>query len=584
MMMGYLLVLACVGWGSAIPTISIFGLPRSLGGPETDLFDQPFVSFTTYGNTTVIGVSSNQLTFIGANSTAMLPTPAFTGLGRGPNVTDLDHCGSWLNAVVPESNSSVVHGFYHEEWKCNYSDNFFTNKSIAYALSTDGGHTFTKPNHPNNAIIVPAVGNTTSLHQTGEGDHGAVRFGEWLMLWFREWDGYHGQVTVGLARASTVSGGRPGAWQKWLLPSTNNLSRPLAQSQAIPHASGPPVLESSADGWGTDSPGLGGESSMIAGIPGTAVYTRPADSGRLMAIGELEPPTGAFFDGQTRLGFSDDGISWPASLSPPEPISLVQRSTWARSDTAPELRGYSSLSGRWGAATDGLSDEVRTVWTYWPAGSDQRFLVSHPLTLMHPAATGSADPPSSLIVVGEAACNGSVSGATSYRTTTAPVGLRGTPTDGCEWSNTSLALVMAYRGQRAWQSLRLLVECPGDASGSSTVLAATSAYDPQAWVNATCPGGSGVKPLRPIGYVWANATAVPVDAVSVTGTVQLPSRGSEPYSITMHASLLVQTTNQRTAALPLSQATPPDAVALGVGYALDTASLELMASRDALVG
>jgi len=65
-----------------------------------------------------------------------------------------------------------VHGYAHQEWQCDYAHNFQTNKSIGYAVSTDGGATFTKPGHPHNAIITSP--NTTTAHQTGEGDHGVV--------------------------------------------------------------------------------------------------------------------------------------------------------------------------------------------------------------------------------------------------------------------------------------------------------------------------------------------------------------------------------------------------------------------------
>jgi hypothetical protein len=52
--------------------------------------------------------------------------------------------------------------------QCDYARNSYTNKSIAYAESTDGGLNFTKAGHPQNQIILPPEGNTTTVHQTGE--------------------------------------------------------------------------------------------------------------------------------------------------------------------------------------------------------------------------------------------------------------------------------------------------------------------------------------------------------------------------------------------------------------------------------
>jgi hypothetical protein len=40
--------------------------------------------------------------------------------------------------------------------------------------------------------------NTTTAHQTGEGDHGVIaRNDGYLYLYYLEWDGYNGGVTVG---------------------------------------------------------------------------------------------------------------------------------------------------------------------------------------------------------------------------------------------------------------------------------------------------------------------------------------------------------------------------------------------------
>jgi hypothetical protein len=164
------------------------------------MFDQPYLTLNVSGSV-IRGFTANSKTYVfssGQNSSAILPTPIYTGLGPGNSTSDLDYCGAWLNAaIVNPSNASEVFGFYHEEWACDYANNFFTNKSIAFALSQDGGQTFTKPNYPNNAIILPA--NWTASHQTGEGDHGVVLVDNYLYLFFTEWDGPTG-TTIGAAR------------------------------------------------------------------------------------------------------------------------------------------------------------------------------------------------------------------------------------------------------------------------------------------------------------------------------------------------------------------------------------------------
>ena len=42
-----------------------------------------------------------------------------------------------LNSAIVEPDNRTIHGFYHSEAMCNYSAHF-TNKSMSYALSTDG--------------------------------------------------------------------------------------------------------------------------------------------------------------------------------------------------------------------------------------------------------------------------------------------------------------------------------------------------------------------------------------------------------------------------------------------------------------
>merc|ERR1719201_1797729 len=173
----------------------------------------------------------------GSTVSAVLPTPQPTNLSRG-GPEDLDACGAWLSGAVYNESTGIVHGFYHEEWHCNYSVPT-TNKSIAYAESRDGGRTFVKVGHPHNAIILPPPGNTTSKHDMGEGDHCVVHRNGFYYLYFLEWDGFDSRLTVGVARAAEASGGRPGTWYKWYKGAFSE-------------------------------PGIGGQSSLLPGMTSTA--------------------------------------------------------------------------------------------------------------------------------------------------------------------------------------------------------------------------------------------------------------------------------------------------------------------------
>ena len=124
----------------------VFRLPRPGGAPR-------LVGYNNNGNSFRVldGDSLNDLV-AGPASIGGLGQPI--GLNRSLDPDARDHCGCWLQGVAALPDGRVA-GFYHEEYHCNYSHNGFTNKSIAYALSEDGGLTYTKVGWPNNQIIQP---------------------------------------------------------------------------------------------------------------------------------------------------------------------------------------------------------------------------------------------------------------------------------------------------------------------------------------------------------------------------------------------------------------------------------------------
>ena len=154
-----------------------------VGGPECCKYDNPFA--TASANGIVHGYTANGNTYLIVNGTdvnQVLAQALDTGLDKDSSTDSLDHCGAWLNSVHYDGH--VFRGFYHEEWRCDYAKNFYTNKSIAYAESEDGVH-FTKPGHPHNVII--SAPNTTTGHQTGQGDHGSVVVEDFYYLYYRDW-------------------------------------------------------------------------------------------------------------------------------------------------------------------------------------------------------------------------------------------------------------------------------------------------------------------------------------------------------------------------------------------------------------
>ena len=199
---------------------TVVGPPEVVAGPTCCLFDSPFLSLRTSSGE-VLGYSANAVSDLfsaGASIDALLPSPLPTGLHADAAATSYSHCGKWLNAAFAEPNTSTVHAYFHQEWQCDYAHDLYTNKSIGYAVSQDGGRTFT----PSTAQIIAGKNFSASTErksECGEGDHGVVALGEYLYLFFIEWDAptdQHGGMSVGVARSRLVDAGIPGSWKKLL--------------------------------------------------------------------------------------------------------------------------------------------------------------------------------------------------------------------------------------------------------------------------------------------------------------------------------------------------------------------------------
>eukprot|EP00750_Incisomonas_marina_P003878 INCI13421.7.p1 GENE.INCI13421.7~~INCI13421.7.p1 ORF type:complete len:566 (+),score=54.76 INCI13421.7:240-1937(+) len=342
---------------------TIVGPAVRVGGPTCCLYDSPFVTIRV--GDVLRGYSANQQSYLIAevhgpdstlngspNSSVFLSEPLETGLGRSSNDTDLDFCGSWLNGVLYEPETHITRGFYHEEWKCNYANHSFTNKSIAYAESRDDGLTFAKVGHPHNQIILPAPDNTTATHQTGEGDHGVARINDTYWLYFTEWDVPPGPLGMGVAVSTVSCGGKPLCWNKLLNRSF-------------------------------DSPGVGGNSDNLVNLTGTAViaaeYRTVASSVRsntpgttlFAAVGSRREP----FALKPRLSFSRNGIEWAGV---PVPLLHTDSSNWTRDASSDDLIGYETI-----VAPDG--GQLLQLYGSAPSSQEGTFLLFY--TYLDPGAT-----------------------------------------------------------------------------------------------------------------------------------------------------------------------------------------------------
>lgn len=69
----------------------------------------------------------------------------------GGSTGHFDECGAWLSSV--ERIEGQLVGLYHAERSCNYYNGNQSLASVGYAVSTDRGYTFEKPDYPNNVVL-----------------------------------------------------------------------------------------------------------------------------------------------------------------------------------------------------------------------------------------------------------------------------------------------------------------------------------------------------------------------------------------------------------------------------------------------
>jgi len=219
-----------------------------------------------------------------------IPSDPLVVLEMGDTGT-FDACGTWLNSAVIDGDK--VRGWYHAEHDCDY-DIGQTYKSIAYCESSDGGLSFDKIGYPDNQIITGVLPPIAG-HTVGNGDHTVLRGDDgYYYVYYIDWDDYGHCV----ARSPISSGGVPGTWTKYFEGS-----------------------------W--SQPGIGGNSSGLWQLVGTAVYNY--QSGSYISAGS---------GNGISLAFGDGPVKW-SKFS--EPIVFAEGSEWTRTPASTELLGYPSF-------------------------------------------------------------------------------------------------------------------------------------------------------------------------------------------------------------------------------------------------
>jgi len=250
-------------------------------GPSWRLPDGPIVGLNYQGTLSLYQANGDaELNANGQDMWSWIPSPVI-GLTGGTG-TNFDSCGSWLVRALTAPDGTVL-GFYHAETACTYSLNGQTRKSGGYAVSTDGGKTFSKPNYPNNKLCdtkSPIISGIPS----GEGDISVIVRDGYYYLFFNDVEDYH----TGIARSPISSDAYPGSFLNYF------------------------------DGaWNTNS--VGGNSSRIANIAGSYAYLHtPSQS--VVSVGNNNP----YWDQGFQMSVSDDFLNWQYFADPiftPDPVT-----------------------------------------------------------------------------------------------------------------------------------------------------------------------------------------------------------------------------------------------------------------------
>jgi hypothetical protein len=347
-------VIADMHSNGSLPNITIqIGPVEVIRGPDR-VTDSPFN--TLMGATSLQAYIANSSTwgYRGASLETLRPTNSIVLQGG----TGFDSCGAWLNNVWQDG--AVIRGWYHAETECAYPQ---TRKSVAYAESDNGGHTFVKPNYPNNQVITSPP-KYTDPNNDDEGDHRVIRVGDYLYMYFLS--NHQPSWQIYLARSLISDRGLPGTWHKYY------------------------------NGSFTE-PGLGGEASPVASWTDLATSWVSYNSYLNSYVG-FSGVWDNLSGRQNGFGFSAsvDGLNnWAAIMndSTGQPYFLLSyEGSWDRQANNRELIAYPSF-----VSVDGDSNQVGDVfWLYYmylnPGDDfDRRYLVRRKIRVSYTASNVPVD-------------------------------------------------------------------------------------------------------------------------------------------------------------------------------------------------
>ena len=310
------------------------GRPSLVTGPRADIPDSQFVSYNT--GSSIRGYAANVKTY-------RLEGPHMENLTLNTSIVidkgaagNFDECGAWLQAIEPDG--STIRGWYHAERECDYLHGQ-TDKSVAYAESTNGGITFTKLNYPNNQVLTGTNSPTPGTY-TGAGDQSVIKWGSDYYMYFL--DTYWWKT--GVAKASVASAGKPGNWFKWYNGSFS-------------------------------SPGLAGNMTPLTAfpyLPAVSLFT-PTNNAALLGLDE------SF--GGLRLSFSSG--TGPSGSNPTVFTSISEPLLHVDSDNDPpgpnEWIGYSGMAAPSGGKNWDKRFYLFNAYVQPNQGFDKRYLIRRPV-------------------------------------------------------------------------------------------------------------------------------------------------------------------------------------------------------------
>lgn len=254
-----------------------------------------------------------------------------------PILNSYASCGQWLNDEQNIGGESYF-GYVHAETDCDYAHGQ-THKSMALAISTDEGGSWT-----NIGQIITGSDNPATGRSTGVGDCTAVHDSTYTYLYCEQ----ASDQSLVISRAPKDNP-YPGQWHKfydgqWNQPGLGGLSSP---GEYVAEGSSTPIYLGSG-----------------------SVSTWPSENYTVL----LNTNAPQFSPGGVQISFSKDYVNF-TSLA--QPILVTDGPAWTRNANAPDLIAYPAVVTTSGNRSWGDANDFLLTYTYLAPGEDfsQRKLV-----------------------------------------------------------------------------------------------------------------------------------------------------------------------------------------------------------------